>query len=182
MNPKGAVPGSVLLVPIGEVEGELLGRVRDDLAAAIGGGVTIEKTIPLSTSWYDEARGQVLGPELLRALERVPRPGGGLALGLVDADCCASGLNFVFGQAAPGRGTAFVALPRLRPSFCGSPEDPERFRGRVLKEAVHELGHTRGLGHCADPGCVMHFSNRLEDTDAKDFRFCSRCRHHLKPW
>jgi hypothetical protein len=55
LNPKNAVPGSVLLVPIGEVEGELLGRVRDDLAAAIGGGVTIEKTIPLSTSWYDEA-------------------------------------------------------------------------------------------------------------------------------
>jgi hypothetical protein len=28
---------------------------------------------------------------------------------------------------------------------------------------MHELGHTFGLGRCADPGCVVWFSNTLGD-------------------
>jgi archaemetzincin len=46
---------------------------------------------------------------------------------------------------------------------------------RTLIEAVHELGHLQGLGHCPDRRCVMHFSNCLLDTDRKQPDFCSRC-------
>jgi len=35
---------------------------------------------------------------------------------------------------------------------------------RVIKEAVHELGHAFGLTHCENSKCVMHFSNSLQDT------------------
>ena len=38
--------------------------------------------------------------------------------------------------------------------------------------AVHELGYIYGLGHCLDASCVMHFSNRLPDTDFKGKEFC----------
>jgi archaemetzincin len=54
-------------------------------------------------------------------------------------------------------------------------DDSALFDARVLKEAVHEYGHTLGLGHCVDPGCVMHFSNTLADTDRKGDWFCPRC-------
>lgn len=53
------------------------------------------------------------------------------------------------------------------------------FRARLIKEAVHELGHTLGLEHCADPCCVMHFSNRLADTDLKGDAYCTRCAGRL---
>jgi archaemetzincin len=46
---------------------------------------------------------------------------------------------------------------------------------RALKEAVHELGHTLGLVHCPEAGCVMHFSNTLADTDCKSHRLCAMC-------
>jgi archaemetzincin len=113
-------------------------------------------------------------------LERVPRQEDDRVLGLADVDCYAAGLNFIFGQAAPRSGVAFVALARLRPSFYSLPDDLERFRQRTLKEAIHELGHTWGLAHCPNSRCVMHFSNTLADTDAKATSFCRQCRRRLR--
>jgi archaemetzincin len=86
------------------------------------------------------------------------------------------GLNFVFGQATVAGRDAFVALPRLRETSYGRPPNESLYRERVLKEVLHELGHTWGLGHCPDPRCVMYFSNMLADTDAKGLEFCPRCR------
>jgi archaemetzincin len=101
-------------------------------------------------------------------------------LGLIEADCYAPGLNFIFGQAKPHGREAFVALPRLRQSFYGLPEDPTLLRQRALTEAVHELGHTWSLTHCPDPQYVMHFSNSLRETDVKGSNFCPRCSHRLE--
>jgi len=60
--------------------------------------------------------------------------------------------------------------------FCGT---AELFLRRALTEAVHEVGHLLGIGHCPQPTCVMHFSNSLYDTDRKGPTFCSRCQEFL---
>ncbi len=49
----------------------------------------------------------------------------------------------------------------------------------MVKEAVHDLGHTCGLGHCRNPRCVMFFSNTLGDTDVKGPGFCAACREKV---
>jgi archaemetzincin len=100
-------------------------------------------------------------------------------LGLVDLDLYTPGLNFVFGQASMGGREALIALPRLRQSFYGLADDEALFHERAIKEAVHELGHTYGLGHCPDATCVMHFSNSLPDTDFKGKGFCAVCKAAL---
>ena len=56
-----------------------------------------------------------------------------------------------------------------------SPPGGTLFLERAVKEAVHELGHTYGLGHCRDPRCIMYFSNTLHDTDLKGPGFCAAC-------
>ena len=81
----------------------------------------------------------------------------------------------MFGIASPG-GACLVSTARL---LAGA--DEVLFRARLLKEAVHELGHTLGLEHCADPGCVMHFSNRLADTERKGDVYCNRCEAAMAP-
>ena len=96
-------------------------------------------------------------------------------LGLVDVDVFAVGLNYVFGEAyLPGR-ASLVSIWRLRPEFYGERADSGVFGLRILKEAVHELGHTLGLKHCSQRLCVMHFSNSIFDTDRKQSLLCSQC-------
>jgi archaemetzincin len=96
-------------------------------------------------------------------------------LGVTDSDCYAGKLNFVFGMADVGGGTALVSLCRLRAGATAG-----LFLARAMKEIIHELGHARGLGHCASSRCVMHFSNSLAETDAKDEQLCAACVQRLR--
>jgi archaemetzincin len=136
--------------------------------------VEVGESLPVPTGAYDRARDQYRSEVILDGPRRHEISGDRI-LSLVDLDCYAGELNFIFGQATVGGRQALVALPRLKPSFYARPMEVERFRKRVLKEAVHELAHTWGLGHCPREHCVMHFSNRLEDTDKKEDHLCDRC-------
>lgn len=165
----------ILLVPLGPVPDDLPSSLVEPLAATFGVPCRVASAIPIPPAAYNYDRRQYVGHAILAALATPEMPPEvERVLGIIDEDCYAPGLNFIFGQAA-GR-YAFIALPRLRPSFYGLPENESLFRERVLKEAVHELGHTHGLGHCPDRICVMHFSNGLRDTDVKGNDFCPRCR------
>jgi archaemetzincin len=173
------MPREVLLVPIGDVEADLTAWLAAELGATLGCSARVGDPVPLPKGGYDPVRRRYRGEAMLGTLRAVSAPAHRL-LGLTDVDCYAPGLNFIFGQATLQGREAFVALPRLRPSFYGLQDDPDLFRQRVLKEAVHELGHTWGLGHCPDPHCVMHFSNTLHDTDVKGAAFCPRCRRQIR--
>lgn len=162
---------AVVVVPFRGVEEHALAHLREDLANSLGVQAQLLPPIGVAHAAYSPARGQYRAQELLR---EVKRRTGGCALGVTDADLYEDDLNFVFGLAeSPGR-AAIISTARLR---LGA--DESRFRERVFKEAVHELGHTFGLPHCSDRQCVMHFSNSLADTDHKGSRFCPRCRTRL---
>jgi len=101
-------------------------------------------------------------------------------LAVTDVDLYTEGLNFIFGQAEISGSAAVVATPRLKYhkywSFLRKSLEPRKvYTDRLLKEAVHELGHTFGLRHCRDRKCVMTFSNSLEDTDFKGTEYCGNC-------
>ncbi len=167
----------IVLVPI--VEEDILTVIGEGLKEAFGRACVLAAPLPHPDYAYDGRRGQYLADAILARLRTL----GLLAerwLGIVDVDLYTPGLNFVFGQAAMGGPAAVIALPRLRQGFYGRPEDKALFHQRALKEAVHELGHTYGLGHCPDPTCVMHFSNSLPDTDRKGDSFCQRCKDEIR--
>ncbi len=100
-----------------------------------------------------------------------------LTLIITDRDLYIPGLNYVFGY-APG-GVGVVSTRRLDPRFYGGSYDRRLFLERVVKEAVHEVGHLKGLSHCPNPYCVMHFSNNILDTDRKSYILCGDCRKRL---
>lgn len=151
------------------VEPWLLEELRGPLAEIYGLPVLLGGDFALLAEEFHAGRGQYRSSDALRRLCRL-RAGQDLLLALTCADLFVPGLNYVFGEADPRGGCAIVSLARL-----GSP-DRATFLRRALVEAVHEVGHLCRLGHCANPLCVMHFSNSLDDTDRKSERFCPFCR------
>jgi archaemetzincin len=159
----------ITILPIGEVSEKTLRMLKTDLED-IFKSVGLLKPIDLIESAYSPARNQYLSTEFLARVKTVH---GNHVLGVTEVDLYTQKLNFVFGQAQlPGK-AAVISLNRLHS------DDRSRFSDRMLKEAVHELGHTFGLHHCEDKFCVMHFSNSLMDTDIKSSEYCEKCQGFL---
>ena len=123
----------------------------------------------------EPGRGQYHSTAILQRLERVSDPDARV-LGVAACDLYVPVLTFVFGEAQLDGNCAVVSTARLREEFYGLPGREEVLRKRLLKEAVHELGHTFGLRHCADWRCVMTSSHAVERLDVKEAEFCGRCR------
>jgi archaemetzincin len=167
----------IVLIPIGEVEAAALEALEQSLPKPFSQRTQIGDRMLLPKEGWNQSRAQYFAPSLLAL---VPLLGSGnRALGVVDVDIYAPGLNFVFGLADIAGKRALISLHRLRRGFYGLPRDESLFLERAVKEAVHELGHTHGLKHCPDPTCVMHFSNSLRDTDLKGSSLCPICQKKL---
>jgi archaemetzincin len=175
----GAAPLTIRLVTVGSLPPVLLGFLEEGLRRELAADVRMGGDLPLPGS-CPEGRSQYPGEPFLAALAAARPPGKELVLGVTGVDLTVPGLNFVFGLADPLARCAVISLARLYPEFYGQPRDPGLFKARALKEAVHELGHLLGLGHCPDPACIMFFSNSLADTDRKGPGFCARCREWLR--
>jgi archaemetzincin len=176
--PDPAAVVTVRLVSVGSLPPALLGFLQEGVARELGAAVRMGGNLPLPVS-CPEGLSQYPAAPFLAALAAARPPGDEVILGVTGVDLSAAGLNFVFGLADPPSRTAIISLARLYPEFYGQPRDPRRFKARVVTEAVHELGHLLGLGHCIDPACVMAFSNSLADTDRKGPGFCRSCREKL---
>lgn len=110
----------------------------------------------------EPGRGQLDADRLLAGL---PGEEVGWTLWVVGEDLFAEDLAFVFGKARAGVG-AVLSTHRLTS------------RSLVVKEAIHEVGHVVGLGHC-DRSCVMAFSNSLIEAQAKPAELCQACRDEV---
>ncbi len=169
----------IKLEPFGDVEKQIIGRLKKELNNVFGCIVYTTSNHSIPEKAYDYKRKQYLASSLLETIKESGQMQNERVLGVADVDLYAPGLNFIFGEAHVDSGVAIISLLRLRQEYYELPPDEELFFDRVVKEAVHELGHTFGLGHCSNVKCVMHFSNSLSDTDWKSSAFCSQCRPKL---
>jgi archaemetzincin len=152
----------------------LLGLVGTHVERAFGLAVRRWRGAERPTGAFDARRGQTLSTGILEWLRASgPAPAYKL-LGITDADLFIPILTFVYGEAQLGGRTAVVSTARLAPA--GVVRDDDRLlAARLVKEAVHELGHTFGLVHCADARCVMSRSASLTDVDVKGAGLCQDC-------
>jgi archaemetzincin len=141
--------------------------------------VGVERYLPAGA--LDTERGQYHATRILSNLKDFDRDSFRL-LGVTAVDIFTPIMRYVFGEAMlPGR-AALVSTYRLAIASpqSGQPGYRSVFISRVIKEGIHELGHTFGLTHCDNPNCAMSASLDVTRIDAKSTQLCYYCTVMLK--
>lgn len=128
----------------------------------------------------DTRRNQYHATSILRHIRHLEADDEVRVIGVTQLDLFVPILTFVFGEAELGGRCAVVSLQRLDERFYGLPRREPLLRERLIKEAVHELGHTFGLRHCEDWRCVMTSSHAVDRLDVKSPDFCRECRRLVR--
>jgi len=164
------------LLPIGKLDGGLLNDLAPALKSTFGVPCEILPA-PLDPEFaFHGERQQHHSSEILARMQSLLTPRSWRVLGVAAVDLYIPILTFVFGEAQVGGPCAVVSLHRLRQEFYGLPADANILRERLLKEAVHEVGHTLNLTHCDDYRCAMAPSHAVEWIDLKENWLCSACQ------
>jgi archaemetzincin len=169
----------ISLMPVGQVDHALLEPLAEALTRRLNVACSIQPEGLEAEFAFNPMRRQYHSTEILKKILQRPQGKTWKVLGVTEMDLYIPVLTFVFGEAQLSDGGAVVSAHRLRQEFYGMPTDPELLHERLLKEALHELGHTYGLRHCPNYTCVMSSSNGVERIDLKNAEFCPTCTQLL---
>jgi archaemetzincin len=169
-------------VPVGEIDVQLVREVAQQVAEVYDVPYSVvAEPWPLPKAALEPHSGKYRAGIVRDDLKRRPRASGVHQIGLTDADLTVGDMNFVFGYAQMPGTTATMSLARLRPKAAREGEDAAALlRERAVRIAVHELGHTFGLGHCSDERCVMAYTETAAGVDLGGREFCPRCRARFR--
>jgi archaemetzincin len=170
----------ITLIPFGHFEREFLEKTAEAVRSEFLVSVSIREAHLDLSEYYDPARRQYNGNELLRVVDTMSHTESSKTLGLFNVDLFIPILTYIFGQAFLGGQSGIASVYRLSNERYGIANDGDSLLGRFCKEVNHELGHMFGLIHCHTPTCVMRSSTYVEDIDQKSQALCLKCRTELR--
>ena len=168
----------IQVVPLGRVDPLALEVAAANLQSILELPADILAPWPEPSQALMAERGQYNAGPILKALA-ADLPAPLLRLGLMGADLCLPILTFVFGEAQLGGRAAVVSYHRLDSGIPAESGSRDLRYERLAKITVHETAHLLGLAHCRAPGCLMRFSQSLEQLDTLSALFCDQCSYEL---
>lgn len=170
------------IVPLGPVDPDTLRRLRTALSKFLPLPVRVLRPQPLPPETHHVVRNQYNAVQLLELLINQKENKAFRVLGVTAGDLYIPIFTFIFGEAQLDGRTAIVSIFRPRGDAGGPAPSRQVFLERLLKLSLHELGHTFGLKHCLEDGCLMQFSSNLEKLDQKKLALCPYCHILLKDY
>jgi archaemetzincin len=129
---------------------------------------------------YDQKRGQYNAAIILKALnsmpfdERVDK-----VICVMDVDLFIPIFTHVLGEANEGGRFALASIYRLGKATDRLSASIDQITERLVKVAIHELGHLFNMAHCLNDHCLMHYSGNLADLDRTSLTFCDYCKEFV---
>ena len=175
---RGAESTTLVLQPLGRAEA-LVAPVAAALSTFYELAVTAAPLVKLPRRAYYRPRGRYRAEILLEVLAEIAPRGTERVLGLTSADISTSKPPHedwgVLGLASVGGQTCVLSSFRCQRRARNSAHAMER----LAKTAVHELGHTFGLDHCPNRGCLMEDGGGSVLTTDRETDLCDECRSRL---
>jgi archaemetzincin len=165
---------TIAISPIGDVRPEHIRPAEDEIQRLFGYPTEIIPLLDDVAFAYHPDRDQYHSTLILEKLEALSPPRIVKVLGIVDVDLFIPILTHVFGEAQLGGKSCIISTYRLKENLSLSAKEPSLVT-RILKEAIHELGHTFKLRHCREKACIMHYCRSTKDVDHKSKHFCRYC-------
>lgn len=178
-QPSPAKKGLIAVIPMGKPEADVLQVVADSLQGLLRLPVDVRKPIPLPEETFLSSRNQYNAMAIIKYLADNFADSALKILGVTGKDLANPILTHVFGEAYMDGRSAVMSSFRLGMNPGGKPVSREQFLDRVVKVAIHEIGHTFNIPHCHQGRCVMRASNSLIELDDKLNYLCSYCELFL---
>jgi len=165
----------LVISPIGhlDVDRDLLEHLGRKICTVFGYPTDIRPLLDEKDLWVDPVRKQCHSTPILDTLAIVSPVEAIKVLAITNVDLFIPILTHVYGEAQLGGKACILSTHRFSEGLA--PGGAEVFGERILKEAIHELGHTFHLRHCRDVSCVMHYCRGIREVDRKSNQFCRYC-------
>jgi archaemetzincin len=167
---------TLVISPIGDLGADeaLMERLGEALREFFGYPTDILPLLDEEDLWLDPVRKQYHSTPILETLSLISPPEAVKVLALTKVDLFIPILTHVYGEAQLGGKACILSTYRFseEPALAAR---TETFHCRLVKEAVHEVGHTFNLRHCRDSACVMHYCRSVSEVDRKSNQFCRYC-------
>jgi archaemetzincin len=169
---------TVVIQPLGKATA-LVSPVVEALSTFYDVSVTVAPGAALPRRAYYRPRGRYRAEILLEFLAEVAPQGSDRILGLTSSDISTSKPPHedwgILGLASVGGQACVLSSFRCQKKARNAAHAVER----LAKTAVHELGHTFGLDHCPNRGCIMEDGGGSVLTTDRETDLCADCRAKL---
>ena len=166
---------TILISPIGDLSPELVEAVSTEIERAFGFATETGAILDDISFALDQNRQQYHSTMILDHLAAGMPEHCLRVLAITQVDLFIPILTHVYGEAQLGGAASIVSTFRLNEGGSAMNITP-KFKERIVKEAIHELGHTFNLRHCPEHTCIMHYCRNEEDVDRKSDELCRYCK------
>jgi len=180
LNPEPHISEHIILIsPVGDFSSELTEAIAGEIQRVFGFSCTIDAVLQDISFALDQNRNQHHSTMIIEQLAARAPARAIRVIAIAQVDLFIPILTHVYGEAQLGGTACVVSTFRLNEGRSGM-NISQKYIGRVVKEAIHELGHTFNLRHCPEDSCIMHYCRNEEDVDRKSDELCRYCKVMLE--